>query len=263
MDLNSPSRFCPRKSTVGDRFLGSSPHHDNTSSSSAPASSAGVELNEDDVLWTGDFSDLDHHHHSTPPSSASSNPHNNLLHNHHHKSFAGSESFGILAALPENETSPNIRNFSHLYPKASLSLSSSSSSTSTSSRIIPTIPKPSQDRMSLPSSVRYQSAPVNVPVLAKAMRRHREFDAIDDVDDDGDGEMLPPHEIVARVQSPMLACSVLEGAGRTLKGRDLRQVRNAVWRRTGSRQLMVKFLEIMYVLEKPLIQSTRNRNLHI
>lgn len=87
--------------------------------------------------------------------------------------------------------------------------------------------------MSLPSSVRYQSAPVNVPVLAKAMRRHSEFDDIDDVEDDGDGEMLPPHEIVARVQSPMLACSVLEGAGRTLKGRDLRQVRNAVWRRTG------------------------------
>jgi hypothetical protein len=26
---------------------------------------------------------------------------------------------------------------------------------------------------------------------------------------------------------------VLEGAGRTLKGRDLRQVRNAVWRKTG------------------------------
>lgn len=47
--------------------------------------------------------------------------------------------------------------------------------------------------------------------------------------------MLPPHEIVARnsALSPALACSVLEGVGRTLKGRDLRQVRNAVWRQTG------------------------------
>lgn len=79
-----------------------------------------------------------------------------------------------------------------------------------------------------------QSAPVNVPVLAMAMRRrHREFDEIDEDEEEGDREMLPPHEIVARTQSPMLACSVLEGVGRTLKGRDLRQVRNAVWRRTG------------------------------
>jgi Senescence regulator len=49
-------------------------------------------------------------------------------------------------------------------------------------------------------------------------------------------EMLPPHEIVARAhakESPLTTFSVLEGAGRTLKGRDLRQVRNAVWRKTG------------------------------
>lgn len=66
-------------------------------------------------------------------------------------------------------------------------------------------------------------------------RRDREFDADDGDDDNEDEEMLPPHEIVARnsAQSPVLACSVLEGAGRTLKGRDLRQVRNAVWRQTG------------------------------
>ncbi|CAI0462577.1 unnamed protein product [Linum tenue] len=44
--------------------------------------------------------------------------------------------------------------------------------------------------------------------------------------------MLPPHEIVARgwMQS---SSSMLEGVGRTLKGRDLRQVRNAVFRQTG------------------------------
>ncbi|GKV34952.1 hypothetical protein SLEP1_g43280 [Rubroshorea leprosula] len=43
------------------------------------------------------------------------------------------------------------------------------------------------------------------------------------------------HEIVAMslAQSTMLACSVLEGVGRTLKGRGLRQVRNAVWKQTG------------------------------
>ena len=48
-------------------------------------------------------------------------------------------------------------------------------------------------------------------------------------------ERLPPHEIVARnsAQRPVMAYSVLEGRGRTLKGRDLRQVRNAVLRQTG------------------------------
>jgi hypothetical protein len=54
--------------------------------------------------------------------------------------------------------------------------------------------------------------------------------------DEDDEEMLPPHEMVARArarESPMTTFSVLEGAGRTLKGRDLRQVRNAVWRKTG------------------------------
>lgn len=77
---------------------------------------------------------------------------------------------------------------------------------------------------------------MNVPVLSNAMRKPYELEAVDDNDDDEeDGEMLPPHEIVARSSShsPMLACSVLEGVGRTLKGRDLRRVRNAVWRRTG------------------------------
>lgn len=106
--------------------------------------------------------------------------------------------------------------------------------------MIPVIPKPPQERINpVPSSsVKYhQSAPVNVPVLSQAMRRHRDFFVEEDDDDDGEAEMLPPHEIVERgsaaVHSPMLACSVLEGIGRTLKGRDLRQVRNAVWRQTG------------------------------
>lgn len=60
---------------------------------------------------------------------------------------------------------------------------------------------------------------MNVPIMSKAVQRHQEID-VDDVDEE-DGEMLPPHEIVARslAQSPMLSCSVLEGAGRTLKGR--------------------------------------------
>lgn len=63
---------------------------------------------------------------------------------------------------------------------------------------------------------------------------HEEEEEEDEKSDEE--EMLPPHEIVDRARardSPMTTFSVLEGAGRTLKGRDLRQVRNAIWRKTG------------------------------
>lgn len=111
--------------------------------------------------------------------------------------------------------------------------------------MIPAIPRPPQDRFplasfSLAEKYHHQSAPVDVPVLMA--RRHREFVEVGDENDDDDDEkdfdgeeMLPPHEIVARrlSRSQSVACSVLEGAGRTLKGKDLHQVRDAVLRQTG------------------------------
>ncbi|XP_022967102.1 uncharacterized protein LOC111466606 [Cucurbita maxima] len=240
MELSPPSsRFRHRKSPPSERFLLSfsspSPRPSNPTSANALDDDNNSELNEDDVFWTGDFAaDSAHHTHSTPSSSSSSTPRHHIHHLQHHKGFPQSETFGILAALPENEASSSLRNSSHFYHKASVS--SSSSSSPSSSRMIPTIPKPPLERLPLTisSSLKYQSAPVNVPMMSKAaVQRHQEID-VDDVDE-SDGEMLPPHEIVARslAQSPLLSCSVLEGAGRTLKGRDLRQVRNAVWRRTG------------------------------
>ena len=53
-------------------------------------------------------------------------------------------------------------------------------------------------------------------------------------DDDGN-ERLPPHELLAREysQSQRITFSVCEGVGRTLKGRDLSRVRNAVWSHLG------------------------------
>ncbi|CAN0926897.1 hypothetical protein LINGRAHAP2_LOCUS35573 [Linum grandiflorum] len=44
-------------------------------------------------------------------------------------------------------------------------------------------------------------------------------------------ERVPPHEYLARRRGASL--SVHEGVGRTLKGRDLRQVRNAIWKKVG------------------------------
>ncbi|OWM79664.1 uncharacterized protein LOC116204537 [Punica granatum] len=82
------------------------------------------------------------------------------------------------------------------------------------------------------------SAPVNVPVWPKwkeegpGGRISGEFG-----DEEGDlgctqEKIVPPHEIVAQSHATT-AFSVFEGAGRTLKGRDLRRVRDAVFRKTG------------------------------
>ncbi|KAJ8754720.1 hypothetical protein K2173_012109 [Erythroxylum novogranatense] len=196
------------------------------SSSSAVSSAAGEnngdELNEDDILWTNDFSD------QTAASSSSTtaiapNTTNNLT---RRSSFP--KNSGILAALPESNL------HSVLYRKPLLP---------TLSKAIPAIPKsPQSEREYMSQSMPVgrklnQSAPMNVPLLSIAVAKQRNSKFREDYDDDGDGDdgMLPPHELVARGSrlSPKTTFSVLEGAGRTLKGRDLRQVRNAVWRQTG------------------------------
>ncbi|KAK1324831.1 hypothetical protein QJS10_CPA01g02443 [Acorus calamus] len=77
-----------------------------------------------------------------------------------------------------------------------------------------------------------ESAPVNVPAWPKG-RFHveAEVEAEMDLEEEEEMMMLPPHEIVARSQ--LTTFSVFEGVGRTLKGRDLHRVRNAVFQKTG------------------------------
>lgn len=48
-----------------------------------------------------------------------------------------------------------------------------------------------------------------------------------------DGEIIPPHVIVGRRIAGKMAFSLCTGNGRTLKGRDLSQVRNSILRMTG------------------------------
>ncbi|XP_076881560.1 protein S40-5-like [Bidens hawaiensis] len=78
------------------------------------------------------------------------------------------------------------------------------------------------------------SAPVNVPDWSKIYR----VDSVesmrdsDDEMDDRDSDMVPPHEYLARSHRSA-AKSVFEGVGRTLKGRDMSRVRDAVWSQTG------------------------------
>ncbi|XP_050368083.1 uncharacterized protein LOC126786332 isoform X2 [Argentina anserina] len=102
-----------------------------------------------------------------------------------------------------------------------------------------------------------QSAPVHIPNWSEAYGQkskkgsqnsswHNERDDADDdeagdCDDENEEEedeydvKEPPHEFLARrlARSQISSFSVFEGAGRTLKGRDLSKVRNAVLTKTG------------------------------
>ncbi|KAH7278909.1 hypothetical protein KP509_38G063800 [Ceratopteris richardii] len=81
-----------------------------------------------------------------------------------------------------------------------------------------------------------QSAPVEVPKWSKMMGRESKIGIMDDQDaKDDDNDRLPPHELLARENASRqhTTFSVCEGLGRTLKGRDLSRVRNAVWSQMG------------------------------
>ncbi|KAF5727451.1 hypothetical protein HS088_TW22G01144 [Tripterygium wilfordii] len=89
------------------------------------------------------------------------------------------------------------------------------------------------------------SLPVSIPDWSKILKdenrdnRRRVSDDEDDYADGGDsfeGEArIPPHELLARqmARTRIASFSVHEGIGRTLKGRDLSRVRNAIWEKTG------------------------------
>ncbi|CAN1811140.1 hypothetical protein LINPERHAP1_LOCUS26141 [Linum perenne] len=57
----------------------------------------------------------------------------------------------------------------------------------------------------------------------------------DDNDEDDEDDVVPPHEWLAKrlARSQISSFSVCEGIGRTLKGRDLSKVRNAILTKTG------------------------------
>ncbi|OVA10137.1 Senescence regulator S40 [Macleaya cordata] len=84
------------------------------------------------------------------------------------------------------------------------------------------------------------SLPVNIPDWSKILRQdqrdnqRRDYND-DESDDDGDDNRIPPHEFLARqfARTRIASFSVHEGVGRTLKGRDLSRVRDAIWEKTG------------------------------
>lgn len=91
------------------------------------------------------------------------------------------------------------------------------------------------------SSSSSSSAPMNIPDWSKVYgKKNCKNGALhgyhnEDDDDDEEGDMVPPHEWIARklARSQISSFSVCEGMGRTLKGRDLSKVRNAILTKTG------------------------------
>ncbi|KAL1567750.1 hypothetical protein AAHA92_03196 [Salvia divinorum] len=85
------------------------------------------------------------------------------------------------------------------------------------------------------------SALVDIPGLSKIIKKRSKRNNNDtrlDEDEDGDGEVAPPHEVLARrlERTRIASHSMCEGVGRTLKGRDLR---NAILTNTGFIECMI------------------------
>ncbi|KAF8768965.1 hypothetical protein HU200_007077 [Digitaria exilis] len=136
---------------------------------------------------------------------------------------------GILDALPERRRSP---------PQSSpLTPSSPASPAAAAPRMIPRHPPPGAGPGAACCAVSARQCPCGAAAeAAKSDGGWKDFTFSPFALEEDDEEMLPPHEMVARArarESPMTTFSVLEGAGRTLQGTDLRQVRNAVLRKTG------------------------------
>ncbi|KAE8700464.1 hypothetical protein F3Y22_tig00110556pilonHSYRG00055 [Hibiscus syriacus] len=113
-------------------------------------------------------------------------------------------------------------------------------SSSTKPRIVNQIR--SQDGMAAANSPRGHHMGTSTPVVVpdwSTIYRVNSVEWVHDSDDgldDGDSEMVPPHEYLAREYARSKksgGASVFEGVGRTLKGRDMSRVRDAVWSQTG------------------------------
>ncbi|KAJ3675118.1 hypothetical protein LUZ60_004160 [Juncus effusus] len=136
---------------------------------------------------------------------------------------------GLLAVLPEETEYSNKKHFL----TSSSSISTASSHTATWQ--IPTCSNGATHRVQRVEEISV-SAPVRVPAVRNGMERSAGCDVlvqsptVQPVRSPRVRVMIPPHEMVV---GSMGSHSVLEGVGRTLKGRDLRRVRDTVHHITG------------------------------
>ncbi|CAN1811138.1 hypothetical protein LINPERHAP1_LOCUS26141 [Linum perenne] len=126
--------------------------------------------------------------------------------------------------------------------------SSSSSSSTPKLRKLKPSPRATSPRAINPQrgdgkmvSVQRSSAPMNIPDWSKiygvdnSAVNDNDDQNNDDNDEDDEDDVVPPHEWLAKrlARSQISSFSVCEGIGRTLKGRDLSKVRNAILTKTG------------------------------
>ncbi|KAL3519471.1 hypothetical protein ACH5RR_017620 [Cinchona calisaya] len=149
----------------------------------------------------------------------------------------GTESNGRLSSY-RSRRRPPLADSQHQVAVGGLSLAFEDSSSTTSSPRIVHQFRGQDGSLSTPCGRQMAtSAPVNVPDWSKIYR----VDSVESLHDSDDGadydqEWIPPHEYLAREHArsrKMAANSVFEGVGRTLKGRDMSRVRDAVWSQTG------------------------------
>ncbi|XP_031496755.1 uncharacterized protein LOC116261940 [Nymphaea colorata] len=204
--------------------------------------SCALELEESDVVWSRDFSDTSVYRPSGESSPTFENGNHNSGSSPASLSPASSGGGRRVQAFKQERSGLSAalvgENRSFVQRKAALD-----PLLSAARNIPPPVPVPRSGSGSDDfsgsgggSSGKYhQSAPVNVPVWSRANNRPVNPPNFDEDDDETDEEMLPPHLLVARAsaRSHMTTFSVFEGVGRTLKGRDLRRVRNAVFQKTG------------------------------
>ncbi|KAK6936635.1 Senescence regulator S40 [Dillenia turbinata] len=199
-----------------------------------------LEFDESDVVWSSDISSSDS---ADPPRSPSFSSTKSYSPN------SRQSSVGLSAAFADDNHRPLLRRKPSLNPSLSAATAAKT--------IPPVVPVPrsssSSDEFFSSPKCLHQSAPVNIPVWPKELvsrSKFKQFDEIEnDDDDDKDEEMLPPHEIVAR--SHTTTFSVFEGVGRTLKGRDLRRVRNAVFQKTELGMLSKSYITSEAALAHP------------
>ncbi|KAF0893999.1 hypothetical protein E2562_033786 [Oryza meyeriana var. granulata] len=198
--MSMPDRRSGAATSPSLRFLGLLKQPDDASGDHE------LELDERDVVWSSSSSNTS----PTSWNSTSSSP--------------------SLTPSPSASTAKGFRR-PRAFPAGSVGLSALLADDHAPTASIPAAARPERQQ---PPQPYYQSAPVAVPAWPKGTgsdRRRLGAQHEADKDEDDDELVVPPHEMAARRAAA--AASMMEGAGRTLKGRDLRRVRNAVWRTTG------------------------------
>jgi len=212
-------------------------------SATEPVLSSGVEWDESEVVWSGDYEETAKEPQiisglsgiSLSNGSSSIGGNRNGSTNNVARRRVGIEQgvSGLSVALVDDRRSLGRSSLSR--NPASLAMA----------RMIPagaSVKPRSSDEYSGSARMYHRSAPVNVPPWSKnnqssmkpQLTANPGLEEVED-DDENDEERLPPHEITARehARTQMTTFSMCEGLGRTLKGRDQSRVRNAVWRQTG------------------------------